>query len=36
MDDGGNDLGMQGTGIMNELGEVDKTDDPKKIMEWED
>lgn len=27
--------GVRGTGIM-KLGEVDKTDEPKKIMEWED
>lgn len=26
---------MQGAGVM-ELGEIDKTDDPKKIAEWED
>lgn len=35
LDKQGNSLGMQEAGIM-ELGEIDKIDDPKKIVEWED
>lgn len=35
LDEQGHSLGPQGTGIM-KLGETDKTDDPKKIIDWED